>query len=396
MKKTMKTGAGFLAGVLVMVGATCLAAKEKVGDKLPFLECPDDMDGLTSEVVVEDGNFSVCVPSTYADSATRREMTVWKEGVESLVRYRIAGSSETQWVAVDHLALKAARSSSEDIGAWAEAAMRLADGPDLAAPEGVKAEVVSFTRLRPDVDAAFLARHKAQKMSAHQGTVRVGGRLCRVFVVCVGRERENWKMTVVFPLARGIEEEDALDVTPAENAAAGVFFGSFKVLTPSAKSSKSSAVYRQNAEIVKRYLDDNDWHYEMTDTGDTVVFTGRIGGFKGVYESFRFVMAVDEDTVQNFSTYPASAKDKLPQMAEFLTRANYRMKYGAFEMDWNDGEVRFHVAIPMAAIHADNDEVVRVLVLPATMLGRYSNGFSSVLLGVKTPAEAVRACEDDD
>ncbi len=394
MKKAMKGKAGVLAGVLVMVGATCFAAKER-GCRLPFLDCPDDMDGLTSEVVVEDGNFSVRVPSTYGDSATRRDMGP-KDGVESLVRYRIAGASATQWVAVDHLALKRESLPSEDIGVWAEAAMCAADGPDIAAPEGEDVEVISFTRLRSDADAAFLARHKAQKMSAHQGTVRVGRRLCRVFVVCVGRARENWKMTVVFPLDKGIAEKDALSVTSAENAAAGVFFGSFKVLTPSAKAGTSSAAYRQNAEIVKRYLDDNDWHYEMKDTGDTVIFSGGIGGFKGVYKSFRFVMVVDDDTVQNFATYPASAKDKLPEMAEFLVRANYGMIYGAFEMDWNDGEVRFHIAIPMAAIRADNDEIVRVLALPANMLGKYSNGFSSVLLGVKTPAEAVQACREDD
>ena len=58
--------------------------------------------------------------------------------------------------------------------------------------------------------------------------------------------------------------------------------------------------------------------------------------------------------------------------------------------------MRFHVAIPMAAIKADNDEVVRVLALPASMLGKYSKGFSAVLLGVMTPAEAVQACEEGD
>ena len=49
-----------------------------------------------------------------------------------------------------------------------------------------------------------------------------------------------------------------------------------------------------------------------------------------------------------------------------------------------------------AAIKADNDEVVRVLALPASMLGKYSKGFSAVLLGVMTPAEAVQACEAGD
>ena len=42
-------------------------------------------------------------------------------------------------------------------------------------------------------------------------------------------------------------------------------------------------------------------------------------------------MFVEDDVAQNYATLPVSFKDELPQMAEFITRANYGLKYGAFE-----------------------------------------------------------------
>ena len=151
--------------------------------------------------------------------------------------------------------------------------------------------------------------------------------------------------------------------------------------------------YKENAEFVKKFLDDADWHYEMIDRDKFMVFTGGIGGFKGLYSSFRFLMFVGDDEVQNYAMLPASAKDKLPQMAEFITRANYGLKYGAFEMDYNDGEVRFHLTFPMTAIQADRLLLPTLLALPPKMLDQYAKGFTEVLMDLNTPEAAIKECE---
>ena len=152
--------------------------------------------------------------------------------------------------------------------------------------------------------------------------------------------------------------------------------------------------YKENAEFVKNFLDGDDWHYEMADHGHVATFTGGVGGFTGLYRSFRFVMFVGDDEVQNYAFLPASAKDKLPQMAEFITRANFGLKYGAFEMDYGDGEVRFHLVFPMTAIRADDMLLPTLLALPPKMLDQYSKGFTEVLMDLKTPEEAVKDCEE--
>ncbi len=151
--------------------------------------------------------------------------------------------------------------------------------------------------------------------------------------------------------------------------------------------------YKENAEFVKTFLDEDDWHYDMADHGTVATFTGGIGGFKGLYNSYRFLLFVGDDEVQNYSTLPASAKDKLPQMAEFITRANYGLKYGAFEMDYGDGEVRFHVTYPMAALRAERELMLALMFLPGNMLDRYSKGLTEVLMDLKSPEDAIKDCE---
>lgn len=153
--------------------------------------------------------------------------------------------------------------------------------------------------------------------------------------------------------------------------------------------------YKENMEVVKNFLDGDDWHYDMHDHGHVATFTGGVGGFKGLYNSFRFILFVGEDEVQNYATFPASAKDKLSEMAEFITRANYGLKYGDFEMDWNDGEVRFHLTFPMSAVRADEMILPTLLMAPPRMLDQYSKGFTEVLMGLKTPADAIKDCEGD-
>jgi len=153
--------------------------------------------------------------------------------------------------------------------------------------------------------------------------------------------------------------------------------------------------YKENAEFVKTFLDGADCHYEMRDNGTATVFKGAIGGFDGLYKSFSYMLIVGEDEVHNYTMLPASAKARRPQIAEFVTRANYGLRHGSFEMGWDGGEVRFHMTIPMSAILAERAYIPVLIGFPAQMLNRYSKGFTEVLMDLKTPEDAIKNCEGD-
>ena len=79
-------------------------------------------------------------------------------------------------------------------------------------------------------------------------------------------------------------------------------------------------------------------------------------------------------------------------MAEFIARANYGLKYGAFEMDYADGEIRFHLTFPMVALRTDRNLMPVLIGIPAQMLDQYSKGFTEVLMDLKIPEEAIKDC----
>jgi len=90
-----------------------------------------------------------------------------------------------------------------------------------------------------------------------------------------------------------------------------------------------------------------------------------------------------------------ASEDVRHEAAEFITRANYGLKNGNFEMDFNDGELRYKSynncdgILPSEAIIRDS------LVIPALMIDRYGDGLISVLFGMQSPKDAIEAIENN-
>ena len=154
--------------------------------------------------------------------------------------------------------------------------------------------------------------------------------------------------------------------------------------------------YMENAELVMKFFDKNGWRpYNMLDDGCAARFFGEICGFEGLFKSFHFLLFVGDDVVESYVTYPISAKDKILQVSEFITRANYGHKYGEFKMYCDYGDVCFHLAFPMSAVRADEHLLQFILETPLKVLDKYAKGFTDVLMGVKRPEEAIKDCKGD-
>lgn len=92
-------------------------------------------------------------------------------------------------------------------------------------------------------------------------------------------------------------------------------------------------------------------------------------------------------------------KDDVGQLslaAEFLTRANYNMYLGNFEMDHSDSEVRFKTTIKCFDRVPSQKEIEWLVDMPPIMLEKYGDALASVLLGSATPADAVAKAEAND
>jgi hypothetical protein len=85
--------------------------------------------------------------------------------------------------------------------------------------------------------------------------------------------------------------------------------------------------------------------------------------------------------------------DHRPALAEFITRANYGMTIGNFELDYTDGEIRYKTSIDV-----ENDRLTPALIQTLvytniTMMDQYLPGIQAILDHKMTPAEAIQAIE---
>jgi hypothetical protein len=144
--------------------------------------------------------------------------------------------------------------------------------------------------------------------------------------------------------------------------------------------------------IMKAFVESSDWDHEVVQEGSVLRFA--MNGDNG---SWMCIALTEEELKQCVvMSYVAGEVEERyrPAMAEYITRANYGMRIGNFEMDMEDGDLRFRTSIDVADENL-TPEVFRQLVIHnATQFDRYLPGIEAVLRG-EQPKQAVAAVEDE-
>ena len=95
-----------------------------------------------------------------------------------------------------------------------------------------------------------------------------------------------------------------------------------------------------------------------------------------------------------YSVCPASVPDdKRAPMAEFVTRANYGLIVGNFEMDYRDGELRYKTSVDVEGDELSNALLRSLVYANVAMMDQYLPGILAVLYGGTSPEEAIAQIE---
>lgn len=148
------------------------------------------------------------------------------------------------------------------------------------------------------------------------------------------------------------------------------------------------------ANAVETFLIDDDWVYDAVDENG-VIRTGIT--LKSKLKSARIFFDIKSDGI-SVITIPSVSADEgcMKEVMEFITRANYGLYKGNFEMDVNDGEVRYksyHYCSDNNVI--TEDEIKMCLFSNLYTLDRYGDGLMKVIFGMATPEEAIASSEED-
>jgi hypothetical protein len=144
-------------------------------------------------------------------------------------------------------------------------------------------------------------------------------------------------------------------------------------------------------EKLIQHLDNQNVRY-LTGNDDRSI----CADFRGGVGTYRIVARVDADDnlFQVFGQSPVRVPEGCrPAIAEALVRANHGLKVGKFELDFDNGDLRFQAAQILLDDSLEDETIRRLMGTAMAMLDIYLPAILSVIYGNELPKDAIRDVE---
>jgi hypothetical protein len=137
---------------------------------------------------------------------------------------------------------------------------------------------------------------------------------------------------------------------------------------------------------VTAYLEKRSWPYEVQ--GPFIV--SPVAGDTGSWTAY-FELREDDEQIIVYSILP----DRVPaerrtSVAVFLTRVNYGLSIGNFELDLDNGEVRYKTSVDVEDVTLEEPLVDHLLLANIVTVGRYLPALGTVVDGADPIGSADR------
>lgn len=146
--------------------------------------------------------------------------------------------------------------------------------------------------------------------------------------------------------------------------------------------------------VIVEFFEEDEWDFQWME-GLPVLkmdFTGKNGKLK-CYAQAR----EDQEQFVFYSVCPITVPENKRQLvAEFITRANYGMIIGNFEMDFNDGEVRYKTSIDVEGDTLRPQLIKQMVYANVIIMDRYLPGILGVSFGSSSALDEIEKIEGLD
>ncbi|WP_020473161.1 YbjN domain-containing protein [Zavarzinella formosa] len=139
------------------------------------------------------------------------------------------------------------------------------------------------------------------------------------------------------------------------------------------------------------YMEEENWKYEILE-GETILRFH----FKGTSGRLLCYAEVDEEKfwVIFYAYMPVNTPgEKMDEMAEFICRANRGMRIGNFELDYDDGEIRYKTSIDAEGGEMTHTMIDNLLRANLSTINRYFPGIMSVIYSDREVLDLIRDIE---
>lgn len=143
--------------------------------------------------------------------------------------------------------------------------------------------------------------------------------------------------------------------------------------------------------VLGQFLEEDGWHPQRVE--DRHAYHMFFRGNNGETHCFARIR-IDSEILMFYVVAPMKAPDNsFPGVVEFITRANYGLRIGNFEFDYQDGEIRYKSSIDFEKAGLTTQLVKNVIYPAVSTMDRYLPGLMSVMYGGKTAEEAIAGIE---
>ena len=145
-------------------------------------------------------------------------------------------------------------------------------------------------------------------------------------------------------------------------------------------------------EQLRNFLDETIGKCQYDENQQIIGFRARI---ESKLRLIDYKIVVDERGYTVCATVPVNADENTRfSVMEYITRINYTLRNGSFEMDLSDGEVRYKCYV----LTKDLEKIPQTMIeesitLPVLMYSRYGDGLAALIMGFSDPITEIEKAE---
>lgn len=151
---------------------------------------------------------------------------------------------------------------------------------------------------------------------------------------------------------------------------------------------------KQIANKLVSHMEEKEYRYEFDREKGLLKLNFNINSNLG---KVRFVLDIHSCFYISYGCIDMNVKEEQrAEVVEFITRANYGLNFGNFEMDMRDGEIRYKCTVDCDHCMLSDEMIGTSLVVPVNMYERYGDQLLKVMFGMMGAKEAVEIAESEN
>jgi len=141
-------------------------------------------------------------------------------------------------------------------------------------------------------------------------------------------------------------------------------------------------------ESVIQFIEGQKWSYKI-EAGKSVIHTG-VTGKNGQWNCVA-VVGANVEHILFLSKFPGIAPtNRRAACLELLSRINFGLTHGCFELDFDDGEIRFRTCIPVLEGQVPPKAIEYLILTNLFTVDRFFGAIMKVIFSEACPKQALR------